>query len=87
MSADGVPGSNPTSETQATDQTEVQEKKPVGSPSKSMSPSTKVGNLAQLKKESPEVYKKMLEAMFQEIQKQDQKHMKRMKEIRQKGDS
>jgi hypothetical protein len=86
MSTDGVTGSNQTGETQATEQTEGQQK-PAGSPSKPMSGSSTVGNLDKLRKESPEVYKKMLEAMFQEIQKQDQRYQKRIKEINKKSGS
>lgn len=84
MSVDGV--DNP-SGTQATEQTETAENtKPTGTPpASSQSSQTKVGNLNKLKEDSPEVYKKMLEAMFQDINKLQQKHEKRMKEIRQKG--
>jgi hypothetical protein len=83
-----IDGTNPTSGTQGTDQTGAAEEntQPKGTPPpSSQSSSQTVGNMGKLQEESPEVYKKMLEAMFQDINKQQTKHEEKMKKIRQES--
>lgn len=80
MSTEGITGSNAASETQANSETEATvSTKPMGN---ATSMSTAIGNLNKLKDESPEVWKKMLEAMASGINKQQEKHTRKLKEIR-----
>lgn len=84
MSVEGVTNSNPVYETESPDQI-TGDRKPSGSSANSLSPATTIGNLAELKEKAPEVYKKMLEGIFQEVRKQSSKHEKMMKKIRQES--